>query len=271
MKTLKLPTIFTVLFSFSFYVNAAPKSNSPEWCEVQWRAESSSLDIDSAQSSNIVERWEMHRKNCESTTVFESRLAMAYALSGQFEKARKVVQSIDAHQTKYQYLAAFSGVVVDYLSTYSQKTIHEADVLKIKEKLLAYVSKYPDFPDAQGLLGGIQSFLGDHKAAIGSLERAKNTTMDASGVYRNLAISYAEVGRYQEAIGAADTAYGMKKTLTSDQYFMYALAKANAGEGDFKAAENALRVIAAKKPEVRRDPNFKEAVDFVIAKSNASQ
>src|SRR5207244_1949309 len=150
---------------------------------------------------------------------------------GQFEKARKIAQSIDAKQTKYQYLAAFSDVVIDYLSTYSSERIAEADIRKLKEKLLAYVSKYPDFPDAQGLLGGMQSILGEHKTAIASLERAKSTTMDASGVYRNLAISYVEVGRYRDAIGAADTAYGMKKALTSDQYFIYALAKANAGVG----------------------------------------
>ncbi len=243
----------------------------PEWCEEKWQAETSALYPETGQSVNVAETWLKYKDQCEGTVTFESRLAIAYAMNGQFDNARNVSQSITAKDSKYEYLATFSGIAIDYFGIMHKDRISEFDVRTIKDKLVAYVGKYPDFPDANGLLGGLYSMLGEHQAAIASLERAKDTKMDASGVYRNLTISLTEVGRYQEAINAGNTAYRLKKAVTSDQYFAYAIAKADAGIGDFKSAITALQVIAHKKPEVRSDPEFKATVDFVKNKHNTAK
>jgi hypothetical protein len=52
--------------------------------------------------------------------------------------------------------------------------------------------------------------------------------------------------------------------MTSDPVFMYAEARMRAGLGMLKEAQTTLRVIAAKKPEVRSTPAFHRAVDFVV-------
>ena len=95
--------------------------------------------------------------------------------------------------------------------------------------------------------------------------------MNASGVYVNLTISYSALGRYPEAMQAADAAYRHDKSVTGHPYFAYALARAQAATGKLQQAETVLRVIAAKKPEVRRDPEFKKVIEFVAAAIEASK
>lgn len=268
----RLSTILFVFLLFTAWVKVADAEvMSPEWCEEQWRTESSHFYLEEIQFSNILEKWKTYQEKCKGTVVFESRLAIAYAMLGEFDKAREMLRPLRNLNSQYQYLVNFAAVSVEYLETFAKKNISEDDVRTVEKRLKVYVSAHPSFPDAWGMLGGMQSLLGDHQAAIVSLGKAKNSSMDTSGVYRNLTISLTELGRYKEAIEAADIAYSMKKSLTSDQYFAYALAKANAGTGNFKSAGTILRVIAAKKPEVRSEPEFKAAVDFVVAKSNAGQ
>jgi hypothetical protein len=79
-----------------------------------------------------------------------------------------------------------------------------------------------------------------------------------------------EVGRYQDAYDSAGSAISLRKGNMDDPYFMCALAKADAGLGRFQDAQTALRLIAAKKPEVKQSPEFLSAVSFVIGKIRAS-
>jgi tetratricopeptide (TPR) repeat protein len=128
------------------------------------------------------------------------------------------------------------------------------------------IEKFPDFADAHGMLGGIQSMLGKHAEAIPSLERGLRSSMNTAGVYRHLTVSLAALGRYEDALRAADEGVNRNRALTSDPYFMIALATADTGLGKLEESEMALKVILAKKPDVRGDPEFKKAVAFLMAK-----
>jgi TPR repeat protein len=263
--------LLTVLVSIPVHAVGA----TPEWCEAQWRTESVSIDrVDTDDQgarkfSDLLERWKSYEKDCSGTIVFECRLASAYILANQYDKARQLLKSVEQKRSKYHYLVEFILLQIDYFSVYREINVSKDYVISVKEKFLDFVRKYPNFPDAYGQLGGLQSLLNEHEAAIKSLEFARNSSMSLLGVYRNLAISYEAVGRHEDAHQAADKAYQLNKSVTSDQYFVYAVAKADAGLGDFESAELVLRVIAAKKPEVRRNPDFKDTVDFVLARKNA--
>lgn len=88
--------------------------------------------------------------------------------------------------------------------------------------------------------------------------------MSKAGIYRNLTISYATVGKYDDALKAADSASEMNKESSSDPDFMYAVVKTDAALGDFVAAQTALKVLAANVPEVRNTPEFADAANFLI-------
>lgn len=252
-------------------VNAEAKNSTAEWCEKQWAIESGKTAADGPRDyGRLLRRWQEHGPKCVGTVVYEARLATAYLFHGQADKAKEVLSSLGGRRSEYDYLVAFAGLQVSYFAAWNGDTAN-ADVPDLEKRFLDFVRKYPQVPDGHAMLGGIQTVLGKCSDAIKSLELGMKSQMDVSGVLRNLTICYVAKERYSDAMRAADEAYRLNKEVTSDQYFIYAIAKADAALGDLKAAETALRLIAAKKPEVRRDPEFKLAVDFVTSRMAPSE
>lgn len=257
----------TLLFTPALSTAAeSPQKAKAEWCEQQWRTESAKVaDPTPAEYTELLKRWQQYGPKCSGTVVFEARSSIIYSLLEETDKAREVLKGVAGTPSDYRHLADLSSLQADTADVMKGSLTLE-DVRGLEEKYIVFVKRYPDFPDGYGILGGFQSLLDKHVEAIKSLEIGLRSSMDVWGVYRNLTISYTALGRYKEAIHAADEAFERNRHLTSDPYFAYALAKADAGVGNFKAADTVLRVIAVKVPGVRRDPEFKEAVDFVMAK-----
>ena len=108
-------------------------------------------------------------------------------------------------------------------------------------------------------------------AGLNNTPKDKRRSPNLWSMYRNLTISFAETGDYRKALGAADVAYELKKGISSDRYFMYALAKADAATGNFKGAQDALNVVAARVPEVKNDPKFQSTIRFLADKDPPSR
>ena len=270
MLNFKKLTITLVLTSFSVLPIAAyAKNQISEWCEQQWTVESAKLgEVDMPDNAALLARWKSYESKCTGSIAYEARLAIAYVSVKQVDKARSVLKPLSKDTQEYGHLIELALLQADEADLMNG-VVNERDIAQLERRYLALVKKYPNFLEGYALLGGLQSMLNKHAEAIRSLEYARETKMNAAGIYRNLTISYAALGRYKDAAQSADEAYRLNKAVLSDQYFVYGLAKAKAGVGDFRAAETVLRVIAAKKPDVRRDPDFKDAVDFVTARMNA--
>lgn len=264
---------FALLFSALVSCQLSPAvhaQGTPEWCEQQWRVDSADFDIRSKDLSALTARYSRHETACKGTVVYEARLAGAYAMNHQFERAREILRPVDRPGGPWQHLVDFARLQIDFFAVVDAETVTRAQAVELRNKFEAFVRKYPDFRDAYSQLGALQAELGDHSSAVKSLEFASRSPMNMSGAFNLLTISYTAVGRYDDALQAADKAYDMDKAVTSDPRFMYALAKANAAVGQLEAARRTLQVIAAKKPEVRTDPEFREAVLFVVARSKSA-
>jgi tetratricopeptide (TPR) repeat protein len=140
---------------------------------------------------------------------------------------------------------------------------------KIKEKYVGYINKYPHVSDGYAQLGAVQILLEEFPESLVSLIKAKELAMPhqmQAGLYRNFVIAYFENGKYNEAYEAAGMAIGFQKYVTDDKFFMYSLAKTEASLGKYEDAQTALKVIAAKVPNIKSDPDFIESVDYVFDK-----
>ncbi len=134
------------------------------------------------------------------------------------------------------------------------------------------VDAHPEFAEGWAVLGSVQTIREKHAQAIESLNRGLRPPGNVTGIYRNLTVSYAALGRYDDALGAADEAYGRDQNVTSGPYYMCALATANAATGSLEDAEIGLRLIVLKKkPEFRGDPAFRKAVEFLQARLDAKK
>lgn len=261
----------SLILIMSFPVASYSDDGVAEWCDKQWSIESSKLSKQNPPDyQDLLVRWEKYAHQCHGTITYEARLATAYLFVNQFDKARQQLTALGNGHSKYGHLVDFVSLQLEQAES-TVRGLKREDVLQLERKYILYVKKYPDFWDAYCLLGGIQSALDEHQTAIPNLEKGLRSSMDVSGVYRNLTVSYAAVDRYQDALKAADKAIQMKPGVTSDQYFIFALAKANGGVGNFRDAETALKLIVMKKPQVRQDPEFVATVNTIKAKMAAAK
>lgn len=261
--TLRALAIFAGITSLMRPMTTEARQDPAAWCEVQWRIESArAREEHPSDMTPLLRRWEGLADKCRGTVAYEARLAMARLLIGQVGEARVLLKSVNAAGSPYEYLVEFATVLCDSYALMNGSPTEE-EARRVEKEMRAFVWRHPDFAEGHAVLGALQGGLGMHAEAIRSLELGLRSSMDVSGVYRNLTVSYVALERYQDAFRAAENAHRLDKRVTSDRYFMYGLATAEAGIGKIESARDALGLIAAKQPEVRNDPGFQRALEFV--------
>src|ERR1700752_867678 len=112
----------------------------------------------------------MHRKECAGSIAYEARLATAYLVAKQPEKAREIIRPFVGRPSELSYLVDYAQLQIDYFEKglFVQATMD--DVKQLEKEAAAFVQKAPSFPDGQALLGSLQTLLGDYSAAVKSLE-----------------------------------------------------------------------------------------------------
>lgn len=268
MKILRF--IYINLFTFSLCIlvstSVHAEKRSAEWCEQQWVNESIvASKKEPPDYAGLLKRWQQYGQKCAGTVAYEARLAFAYLFLDQTHKAEEILAPLKNQSSSYSNLVDLALIQVDAFRLY-EKQIYEKDLRGLEAKYKGFVKKYPDTLEGYGMLGGLQTMLNEHEEAIKSLKISLRSSKNLLGVFRNLTINYSALGKHREALEAANDAIKIDKSITDDQYFMYALATTNAALGDVDAAKTALLLIAAKKPEVKEDPDFQQAVRYVIAK-----
>lgn len=243
------------------------------WCEQEWLKQSAEYaDRDVPDYRGLLSNWQQYAKQCSGTVAYEARLAFVYVQLDELDQARKALSGVTT-ASKYQYLVDLVQALTEGKRLLLDKTVSEPDLQELDRRFMGIVEKYPGHPESYALLGVVESELGRHDAAIRLYEVALEGSRGTQkwGLYRNLTISYAEAERYQAAYDAAGRTMALRKSVTDDKYFVYAVAKAEAGLGKFADAQLALRLIAAKDPSVKQDPDFLQTVDFVFDRMKADQ
>ena len=239
---------------------------SPEWCEQQWRSVSAATALaDPSAREALLGRWEAYQKRCAGTVVYEARLALALAMNGQFDRAQAVLPPRGAEKGQ-RTLVDFARLQIDYFRVFIPGKATLDGVRGLETKFQKFLAQHPEHAEASLVLGGMQTLMGNHAEAVASLSRGLRTEMDVSGGLRNLTISLAGLGRWAEARQAADKALQANPRFADDPWFVYAWAKALAALGELKAAQTELLRIGKQGDEVMKDPEFREAVNFVMAR-----
>lgn len=241
-------------------------------CEQLWKEESARAYHARPRPDygQLLARWLSHREQCAGTVAYEARLAIAYVAAGKPGEARRVLASLRGARSEYAYLVDLASLQMDYLGL-AEGPVSRGRLEAVEKQFREYVRAHPSVPEGYAQLGSLQTMLGKHAEAIASLSAALKSSMDLSGAYRNLTISYSALGRYEEAMRAADEAVDLGPDMFVDSEFIYAAARANASVGKIDAAVTALNVLATKRPELQKAPEFWDAVNFVKAKRAAAK
>lgn len=260
-------TIASMLLIALLSITVRANSQSAELCEKKWQLESSDTSNNGLPNyENLLEKWKSYHEVCNGTVTYEARLALIYVSLNKVSKARDILNSANSESSpKYGYLLDLTSLHADAVELDMQGQLLDTENLsKLEKKHLDFTKKYPKASEGFALLGNTQSLLGKHNEAIKSLEISLNQLANKWGIHRNLAISYTAVSKYKKAFQSANLAYELNKHLLSDPDFVFALVKTNAALGDYKSAQSGLKVIAARRPEVKNSAEFAEAANFLI-------
>lgn len=240
-------------------------SQSEEWCEGKWISESGKLisnQIIQPNLNSMLSKWRTYEPSCGSTVTYVTHLALIQMLQRDFDSAKATLAKVDS-KSSYGYLVDSANVQLDIQEKLaSNKVFSKTDYLRYENVYTNIVKKHPNWLSGFALLGGAQTELGKHKEAIINLGKAKNAQgYDLYYVYRNLTISYAALNQNKEALVAADKAVELNKNMFSDPEFVIAYANVSIVEGYLGDAQNALKVLLAKHPEVENNVEFVKAAE----------
>jgi tetratricopeptide (TPR) repeat protein len=256
-----------------------PKDDVVAWCEQQWRIESASptgaplASRSPREWADLEKRWQTYAPKCAGTVAYEFRVATVQMFGGDIPRARRTLASAKGIPSPSAYLVKFGLAMCDYWElTTGARVTSAAEESRIERAFQETVDGHADFAEGWAMLGSAQTIRGRHDLAVESLQKAlQSSIMDLSGVYRNITISYAALRRYGHALDAADEAYTRSPAVTSDPYFVCALAAANTAAGRLEDAEMELKLVLAKNPWFRSEPEFQKAVAFLREKVQAKK
>jgi tetratricopeptide (TPR) repeat protein len=240
-------------------------TNLDATCEKHWISDSKSV-LGNAGSMNteMLSQWKKRESECSVTSVYWARLALVQIDLNELSAAKTSIEKAPADRSSYGFvldMAKTQLVIQERINLRDPLT--ENDVRKFASLYADIVKKYPQWPTGHAMYGNTLTLLGNHSGAIKHLQIAK--TGDAyqlQSVFRSLTISLSAVGEHEKALDAADKAIVRNRKLTGDPQFAYAAAISHAALGYIEDAEDALKVILHKRPDVKNDQAFLDAVEF---------
>jgi tetratricopeptide (TPR) repeat protein len=256
------------------HARSALASESNDWCDARWEEISSEYSYKSPPDyEGLLAVWKRLEGACAGQPRYWARLALTYFYLDRLKEAQSALASMRPADRQKESLVQLVQILVDAATLLDQRDRSEDELISLEQRLHAYSKENPSDAAGLSLMADVLSQLGRHQVAVESYEtalKAIGVSRRSVGLLRNLTIGYVDVGRYEDAYNVAGTALSLDKGLFTDLYFICAAAKAQAAIGKIKGAQDALTVIAAKRPEVKQDPHFKATVAYVVSVAKAS-
>lgn len=255
-------TILSISLLISCSAHAVEPLPHALHCEKQWIQDSASFAT--STPADRITKWKTHEGECKSTSVYWGRLAILQANAHEFKAARESIIKAPKENPEYDFALDLARLEIEVQRRLaSPAPLARTDIEKFEEGYQRIVREHPKWPTGYALLGGTQTMLGKHSQAVASLRKAsEGDAYQLSGVFRNLAISLTALGKHEEALAAADRAGKLDKSLLGDPAFAIAVANSHTALGYIDDAQNLLKVVLAKRPELKADPEFIEAVEY---------
>ena len=265
--------LFLIFTSGQCLAASNNESIGTECNEVWYRLSAELADGTSLGYENLKDKWEGLGKPCVGTGLYKIRMGTILFFQRDMSGAKDILATTSNQPTNYRYL----GDILDHMISFNTDDWWASenefrDVMLRKAKSL--IENYPSNYEVHVYAGEMIVTLESYEDGISVLEEAvKLWPQDADiiGVYRNLAVAYSKLDRYQTSYNYGNKAYKLDQAISDDYYFMLAMSRASAGIGDFSTAQNALRIISAKYPEAIDDQDFKGEVDFIFEKMNGTE
>jgi tetratricopeptide (TPR) repeat protein len=240
-------------------------------CEAKWEDLSKEYvhQSPSADYGAALRAWKGLESTCDNSPRYRARLALIYFYLDQPKASKEALATVSREEEEGEPLVTLVRILAD-AALLRDSGASQGELEEIEERLRAYALKNPRDAVGVTLLGDVLNDLGRYEAAAQAyvaVIKAMGMSARSVGVMRNLTITYEQMARHEDAYRLAGEVISYDRAgLTSDLYFMCAVARAQASLGRVKGARDTLTLLANKNAEVREHPDFKAAVAFVKEK-----
>lgn len=234
-------------------------------CEKLWISDSGTL-LGNVGSINteMLAQWKMRELDCAGSSVYWARLALIQIELNDLNAARASIAKARTDGGEFGFVLEMAKVQLVVQERMNRaEPLTEKDVVRFMLLYADIVKRHPRWPTGHAMFGNMLTLLGHHGNAVKHLQLASiGDAYQLQSVFRSLTISLSAVGEHEKALEAADKAIVRNRELTGDPPFVYAVAISHAALGYIEDAENALKVVLYKRPEVKNDQAFLDAVEF---------
>lgn len=245
--------------------NALAAESRAQACDRQWLEESGPyVNRAVPDHAALLKYWLAQKKKCAGTVTYEARLGLIHYFLNDYAEARRVLGSVKDQRSPYYPLIEFVSLTIDLSEIDNLEAAAQPAALnKGRERLEDYTRRNPTSAEGFVMLGSVLSYLEEWPQALDALQQAKrhiSPQVSQMGLQRNLAIVNTELGRYEEALDAAQEALVYTTSLQGDPPFMLAVMRSYAALGRAEEAAKATQSLVDRVPGVTKAPEFHRAV-----------
>lgn len=236
-------------------------AKSADACFTAYNELTGAAIVDARQKRNkdglyehLLAKWLQQGDTCRGTAIYEARLAQLYMLNNDFAKADAVLATSNTNGAFGRYVE----LAVVWSAYLKAEPNEDATALVNQAKLLT--DKYPDFDEAQGLLGFILTMNEQPEPAVVALQKSLTSPVDHYDTYKALMMNYSKLGQWTQANDALQQAYALDPTLTSDPTALVFAIKISIEIGDLKTVDNLFKIMNVRFPDAKDNPVVQQLV-----------
>lgn len=229
---------------------------SNDFCELEWN----NLLLNEAYSNNLpkkIDFWLDFESKCNDSDFYYLKLGWLFIEAGDFNKANKAFVSGSKITGAYQVDIELGLIDLTFQRATRGLNLDLALVNKSKREMELFIKDNLNRSDAYALMSGIQLVLKEYQTSIKYAEKAIEFG-HIPVAYRNMAISYGQLGKAGETVEFAGKAVGLSPSLEGDRDLMLAASMGYYELGNIELAYGTMRLLIDANPSLIKDPLVKK-------------
>jgi tetratricopeptide (TPR) repeat protein len=266
LSTSKL--LIALVLGASMQSMASDESARYALCDSQWKALAASAGKD-LESLEVA--WKGKDKECSGTGIYEYRLATLAEINGRRDDAISILDG--AIKKKLPLSDDMRAIRLGMLFSKAQFATPKdsAQAKKAHAELEALLVSKPDLVPAMLQLSMQRLELEDFVGAEQMSRKALQHEPDAWQPRRSLFLALVALDKYSEARQLIRPTLQLHERFFSDSEFMLGAAFCYYKLGELKTAEQALRALLTKVPDIQNDRGYQQLTRLVLDAQSRAQ
>ena len=234
------------------------QQNSGSACEDKWN----SLFSGSSRRgvSELIKIWLNEKNLCLNSGFYEFKLGWLYIYSEEYTKALNTFKR--GIEKNKGYVKDLKLGIADVSFNRASRAGQKSEYAIAESLYREMIQEYPTWHAPYEQMAALKLLQDEFESSV---EYGENSVriQPTAYAYRNLAISYQNIGQYEKCIEAMNDGYELDKTLFEDKNLMLSTSVSYTKLKKFELARNTLAVLMQNREGIENDPDFNMVLNYL--------